>query len=217
MIEPVLSIIASDMAKSMVAAADYLHNRRKSAPEVSIATEDAGGELLKEFSLSTQEVDDLVEVLAGEFMVSPQGQRWDDGAIALYRHRELFTTARSRIELVFKIRLGVALLIFVLLVVTILLAIVGLVTGNNGLASGLGSAAVADLLIAGIYKPLDKVADALRDTQRLDMVHAMTEEQLRSCHEQSPAKRFGCQQKVWADALDRLAALEGKSGSSEDS
>lgn len=132
------------------------------------------------------------------------------GGIALYEPAVVFSKLHERVAVVFKIRMAIALFIFVLLVVTIVLAIIGLVIGNKSLAAGLGATALVDLITAGVYKPLDRIAETLRDTQRLDLIHTMTEEQLQACQHHSPDKRFEAQQQVWTDTFARLEALEGR-------
>jgi len=132
------------------------------------------------------------------------------GGIALADSDKVFDRARERIELVFKIRLGISLIIAAVLVGTVIGAVVSFLYGNTSLGVALGAGTLADLIAAGIYKPLDKITQTLLDTQRLDMIHVMAKQQLSACLDESPESRLECQRQTWSDVMAKLEAIERK-------
>lgn len=223
MIEPLLGILATSVARTAVETA-WRTLRRSPGNNLKIATSDGSSIELDEHRarelielISTDDKDARISYTGGSYIRRPSSVQVSEprlrdlaGGIALADADEVFTRARQRIELVFRIRLGVAILIVIIFIGTIVGAIIGLATGNNGIAVGLGAATLADLIAAGVYKPLDKIAQTLIDTQRLDMIHVMARQQLRACLDEEPGQRLLCQERTWKNVMTQLAALEQK-------
>src|SRR5439155_1113446 len=83
----------------------------------------------------------------------------------------VFKTARGRIDLVFKLRLALAVLLAILLTAGLAVLLVGAVRGTPNLAAAGGGTSVLDLMAVAIFKPLDRIRETIVDTQQLDLVH----------------------------------------------
>lgn len=129
------------------------------------------------------------------------------GAIALLSPDAVFQDARRRVNFVFRLRLGIALALAVVLIGTLAGLVISLALGNEGLAAGLGAIAVADLIGATIFKPLDKMRENLVDTQRLDLLHLMARQQLADAGDLPLEQRLEFQQAVWTRVLANVGTL----------
>jgi hypothetical protein len=124
----------------------------------------------------------------------------------------VFDDARRRISLVFKLNLGLAIALAVILLGGLVGAIIaGLVFNKNAWGLAFGGISGADLIGIYLFKPLTAINSALVATQRLDALHLRVHEQLKTCVEYSDLDaRIRCQTQVWEAMQKELAVLAGK-------
>ncbi|WP_406231318.1 hypothetical protein [Nocardia sp. NBC_01009] len=202
MIEAVVAMVAANSATAMVEAI----RRSRSTGESADVTLPSGDRIV----LTPQEIRQLTDELGASAAPTADTALSNvAGGLALTDTDEFFRQARRRIDLVFKIRLAIALLIATVLIGTIVGAIVGLALGNTALASGLGATALVDLIGAGVYKPLEKIRQALMDAQRLDMIHLSAKQQLSTITDDG-ANTIEKYQEVWANILEQIKVLDDK-------
>lgn len=119
-----------------------------------------------------------------------------------------FSEARSRISLIFRLRLGILVLLLAVGMVSLVGLVVSAAMGNTTLAIGLGIAGVADGVAALVYSPLDKIREALTDTQRIDLIHMSAMDRLQLCHSHEElADRLTCVEQVWEGVLAKIEAM----------
>lgn len=133
------------------------------------------------------------------------------GALLAMSADAVFRDARRRIDLVFKLNLGVAIVLAVILVGGIGGAVVSAVfLGKTVWAVVFGGISAGDLIGAYALKPLTAINSAIIATQRLEAVHLRMSQQLRACgaHENLD-ERIRCQTVVWEAIQKDLATLSG--------
>lgn len=134
------------------------------------------------------------------------------GALALaIDPKSVFRDARRRIDLVFRLNLGLAIALAIILLGGIVGAIVCAIFLNKGIwALAFGGVSVADLIGVYAFKPLTAINSALVGTQRLDSVYLRLQEQLKACAEHTDLQeRIRCQTIVWEAMQRELATLAG--------
>ncbi|MEV6432177.1 hypothetical protein [Nocardia sp. NPDC051463] len=202
MIEAVVAMVAANSATAIVEAI----RRSRSTGESADVTLPSGERVV----LTPQEIRQLTDELgASAAPAADTTLSTVAGGLALTDTDEFFRQARRRIDLVFKIRLAIALLIATVLIGTIVGAIAGLALGNTVLAGGLGATALVDLIGAGVYKPLEKIRQALVDAQRLDMIHLSAKQQLSTITDDG-VNTIEKYQEVWANILEQIKVLDDK-------
>jgi hypothetical protein len=121
----------------------------------------------------------------------------------------LFRTARARIDLTFRLRLGMIVVLAMILAVSLAGALAGAITGNLPIAAGAGGIAVVDAILAVVFKPIRELHKAIVATQRIDLIHLQARQLLGECQQHKGLRlRIDCQQKVWATInkqMERLA------------
>jgi hypothetical protein len=145
-------------------------------------------------------------VLGDEVTVSklPSGL----GGIALGSSSEFYTAARSRITLAFRLSVGLALALAVILFGGIAATIVSGLMGHAAWSAAFGGVSVASLLGAIAYKPLTAISEAAVASQRLEIIHARLANQLMVCTEQPDIeKRIRCQTAVWNAIQKEISAM----------
>jgi hypothetical protein len=122
---------------------------------------------------------------------------------------EVVASARRRIELVFRINLGIAIALAVIFIGGIAGALVSsLVLGKSTWAVAFGGLSTVDLLGVYAFKPLKVINRALVSSQRLDAVHLRLREQLDGCRQLGTMEeRMKCQTQIWEAIETQLASL----------
>ncbi len=204
MLEPTMITTVVSSAGQL---ASILLERRKSGEKLKVTS--SSGESV------TVDQSEIEELLA-ELRAADTAEKGDPptsptvaGGLALTDVDEFFRTAKGRVDVVFKARFSIALIIAAVLVSTVVGAIIGLAIGNPALAGGLGGAALLDLITAGVYKPINKIRDALIDAQRLDMIHLSAKQQL-STVSNDDGEGLDRYQKVWANIYEQVKILDDK-------
>ena len=133
-----------------------------------------------------------------------------EAGAALTLAPQLFKDARSRISLMFRIRLGLAVLLAVILIVALAACIFSVLTGEEQLALLFGGLTLIDVLAFAFGKPLKAVTDAVVASQRLELVHLRVQVDINSCATlRDPEARIQCQSAVWKSIQDELVAMGG--------
>jgi hypothetical protein len=123
---------------------------------------------------------------------------------------QLFLTARKRISLMFRIRLGLAVVLGAILVTALILCIISLYIGQQKWALLFGGLTLVDVLGFAFSKPLKAVTDAVTATQRLEWLNLRVQVDLDSCAQLAdPHDRIECQGKLWESIQSQLAAMGG--------
>lgn len=122
---------------------------------------------------------------------------------------DVIASARRRIDLVFRLNLGIAIALTVVLLGGIAGSLISsLVLGKSSWAAAFGGISAADILGIYAFKPLRVINRALVSSQRLDAVHLRLKEQLDSCRQlDTMEERIKCQTKTWEAIEKQLAAL----------
>jgi hypothetical protein len=138
------------------------------------------------------------------------------GAIALaISPTAVFSDARHRMSLVFKLNLAVAIILAIILLSGLGGAVYSaLFLRNNIWASVFGGISAADVVGLVVFKPLTAINSALVGTQRLELIQLRLSQQLQACgqHEELQ-QRIACQTLVW-DTIQKELALLSDSPSS---
>jgi hypothetical protein len=136
------------------------------------------------------------------------------GALALaISPQAVFSDARQRMELVFKINLAVAIVLAVILLGGLAGSVYSAIFLHNNIwASVFGGVSAADVIGLLVFKPLTAINTALIGTQRLEMLQLRLSQQLDACalHERLDA-RIECQSAVWDTIQRELGLLAAKS------
>ena len=120
----------------------------------------------------------------------------------------VFTDARQRMGLVFKINLAVAIVLAVILLGGLAGSVYSAIFLHNNIwASVFGGVSAADVIGLLVFKPLTAINAALIGTQRLEMLQLRLSQQLDSCGQHSRLdERIKCQTAVW-DTIQRELGL----------
>lgn len=220
--DPVSLLLASTLSSSVV---DLLRRVRleegdsRDAFRVRKSGESDTAAALEALPASTREV--LESVAAGtadsQDDAGASGSKGRDrtvdpqqAAAALTLAPQLFADARRRISLMFRLRLGLALILAVVLIGAIGVAIFAAFQGNNGLALIFGGLSLIDILAFAFGKPLKAVTDVVVASQRLELLHLRVQVDIKSCAQLSqPEARIQCQMDVWTAIQAELAAMGG--------
>jgi len=136
----------------------------------------------------------------------------DLGGVALGSSSEFYAASRRRISLAFRLSVGLALALAVILFGGIAATIVSGLMGYPAWSAAFGGVSVASLLGTYAYKPLTAISEAAVASQRLEIIHARLANQLKSCTEQSDLqKRIRCQTQVWNTIQKEIAAMSTSS------
>lgn len=140
---------------------------------------------------------------------SPIDERTAAGVALALKPDHVFRDARRRIDLVFKLNLGVAIILALILLLGLGGAVVSAVfLGRDIWAMVFGGVAMADIIGLFIFKPLTAINAAIIASQRLDVIHLRVREQLTLCNEHADLeRRIKCQSKVWDTMQREFAAL----------
>jgi ABC-type multidrug transport system fused ATPase/permease subunit len=132
----------------------------------------------------------------------------DLGGVALGSSSEFYAASRRRISLAFRLSVGLALALAIILFGGIAATIVSGLMGNAAWSATFGGVSAASLLGTYAYKPLAAISEAAVASQRLEILHARLANQLRACAEQpDPDKRMRCQSRVWNTIQKEVAAM----------
>ena len=143
------------------------------------------------------------------FKESPQQREL--GAIALaISPQAVFSDARRRMSVVFKVNLAVAIVLAIILLSGLAGAVFSaLFLRNNIWASVFGGISAADVIALMVFKPLTAINSALIGAQRLEMIQLRLSQQLQACTEHEKLQqRIKCQTIVW-DTIQKELALLG--------
>jgi hypothetical protein len=121
----------------------------------------------------------------------------------------VFRDARKRIDLVFKLNLGLAIILAVILLGGIAGAVISAVFFEKAIwALVFGGLSVGDVIGAYALKPLTAINAAIISTQRLEAIHLRLSEQLKACADHSNLnERIKCQTAVWEAIQHDLSTL----------
>jgi len=136
------------------------------------------------------------------------------GALALaISPQAVFSDARQRMSVVFKINLGVAITLAVILLGGLGGAVYSAVFLHNNIwATVFGGVSTADVIGLWALKPLTAINHSLVETQRLEMLQLRLSQQLDECsHHDTLEERIKCQTVVWDTIQKELAILAGPS------
>ncbi len=121
---------------------------------------------------------------------------------------EVFSDARRRIALMFKVNIVLSVVLGVILIGALIACIVLAVSGRTAWSVIFGGVSAADVLGIYMFKPLSAVSNTVVASQRLEVIHLRLQEQLRSCGDIDDVdRRIECQTKVWDVIQRELAAL----------
>ena len=133
------------------------------------------------------------------------------GGVALGSSSEFYAGARRRIALAFRLSVGLALALAIILFGGIAATIVSGLAGHAAWSATFGGVSVASLLGVYAYKPLAAISEATVASQRLEIIHAQLANQLKACTEQLDLdKRIRCQTAVWNAIQKEMAAMSSK-------
>lgn len=137
---------------------------------------------------------------------SPPQRELGTTALAL-DSREVFDTARKRIDLVFKLNLILAVTLAVILIVGVAGAVISAVFLNQSIwALVFGGVSVADVVGALALKPLKAVNSAIVSTQRLEVLHLGLQDLLDACRQhESLEVRIDCLSDTYDTMHEELA------------
>jgi hypothetical protein len=123
----------------------------------------------------------------------------------------VFRDARKRIDLVFKLNLGLAIVLAAVLLGGIAGAVISAVFFEKTIwALAFGGISVGDVIGAYALKPLTAINAAVIATQRLETIHLRLSEQLKLCAEHANLDdRIRCQTTVWETIQKDLSTLAG--------
>jgi hypothetical protein len=121
----------------------------------------------------------------------------------------VFAGARSRNQLVFRLRLGIALSIAGVLVVGLAALVEGAVFGQPLAVAGGGALSIADLIGARIYQPIERIREAWLDADAVDLAHLETRQRIEDCMAAHPDRKaqIECTERAWRELTDRLAKV----------
>lgn len=122
---------------------------------------------------------------------------------------QVFRDARKRIDLVFKLNLGLAIVLAVILLGGIAGAVISAVFFEKTIwALVFGGISVGDVIGAYALKPLTAINAAIIGAQRLEAIHLRLSEQLKACSEHLDLEqRIRCQTTVWQAIQHDLSTL----------
>jgi hypothetical protein len=112
-------------------------------------------------------------------------------------------------SVVFRLNLGVAIILAIILLGGIAAAVFSAVFLRNSIWSVVfGGVSVADLLGIYVWKPLSVINASLLATQRLEMLQLRLSQQLSTCAQhRNLEERITCQTVVWESIQKELAIL----------
>jgi|SRR5215469_1953402 len=213
------------ISSSAVAVAKKLIETWSSEPSLRLGKKRARIELPVGLELSPQFVEALTEALAkanppaGILTLSRKASGSETsafstpteiGALALALSPEsVFVDARNRIGLVFRLNLGIAITLAVILLAGIAGGVYSAVFLQNRVWSSVfGGVSIADLIGVYVFKPLAAINAALVSTIRLDNLQLGLQQQLANCTQLTDAQqRIECQSSVWEKIQIELATL----------
>ena len=133
-----------------------------------------------------------------------------EAGAALTLAPQLFNIARKRISLMFRIRLGLAVVLGAVLVTALIGCIFSVFIGEGTWAIFFGALTLVDVLGFAFSKPLKAVTDALVATQQLEWLNLRVRVDLATCTELAdPQERIDCQGKLWESVQAHLATMSG--------